>query len=130
MESTDNLSLQRSLRLLTYLATAITFPLGIVATVLSLKHQRSYWHGRHVTAYCFIFIPLTLTVVASSLSLQYMKKHCKRANALHFKVLDLTATLAYFAVLVPCWALELREFSAVGFGLLTGYTTVGMILNM
>jgi len=130
MESTDNLSLQRSLRLLTCLAAAITLPLGIAATVVSLQYQRHRWARRDVTAYCFIFIPLTLTVIASSLSLHYMKHHGKRASAWHFKVFDLAATFAYFAVLVPCWALEIREFDAGGFGLLTGYTTAGMILNM
>ena len=130
MESTDNMSLERSLRLLTYLATAITFPLGIAATVVSLQHQYTRWAPRHVTAFCFVFIPLVLTVVASSISLQYMKKHGKKPRALHFKVLDLVATLAYFAVLIPCWVLEIQEYSAGGFGLLTGYTTAGMIVNM
>ncbi|KAF2621685.1 hypothetical protein BU25DRAFT_443636 [Macroventuria anomochaeta] len=130
MEPASATSLERPLRLLTYLATAITIPLNIAATILSLEKQRHRWARRHVTAYCFVFIPLALTVAASSMSLQYMKKHGKSPRALHFKVLDLVSALAYIAVLIPCWVLEIREFNAGGFGLLTGYVTAPMILNL
>jgi hypothetical protein len=124
------MSLERSLRLLTYLATAITVPLAIAATVVSLEHQRNRWARRHVTAFCFVFIPLAITVIASSMNLQYTRKHGKRPCALHFKILDLVSVLAYIGVLVPCWTVEISEFSAGGFGLLVGYTTAPMILNM
>ncbi|KAF2828172.1 hypothetical protein CC86DRAFT_369299 [Ophiobolus disseminans] len=124
------MSLERPLRLLTYLATAITFPLTIAATVVSLAHQRHRWARRHVTAFCFVFIPLALTVVASSAALQYMRKHGKSPRALAFKALDLVSVFAYIAVLIPCWTVEIKEFGEGGFGLLVGYTTAPMILNM
>ncbi|KAJ4991789.1 hypothetical protein SVAN01_02639 [Stagonosporopsis vannaccii] len=131
MDPTDATAFERPLRLLTYLATAITVPLNIAATILSLEHQRFWWSDRrHVSAFCFVFIPLAMTVAASFVSLKYMGTHGKSPRALQFKVLDLAALVAYIGVLVPCWAVELREFSAPGFGLLTGYVTAPMILNM
>lgn len=130
MEPADATALERLLRLLTYLTTAICVPLNIAATVLSLKYQGRRWAGRHATAYCFIFIPLAVTVASATTSLQYMKKHGKNPRALHLTVLDLVAIFGYIGTLVPCWALEIREFSAGGFGLLTGYVTTPMILNM
>jgi putative Mn2+ efflux pump MntP len=130
MQSTDKMSVDRSLRILTYLTTAIALPLNIAATVLSLAFQRHRWARRHVTAFCFIYVPLVMTVVASTISLLYMRKHGKSPRALHYKVFELVSVLGYIAVLIPCWSLEIREFSAGGFGLLVGYLTAPMILNM
>ncbi|KAJ8115737.1 hypothetical protein OPT61_g2677 [Boeremia exigua] len=131
MDQTDATAFDRPLRLLTYLTTAIAVPLNITATILSLEHRRDWWsHKRRVSAFCFVFIPLALTVAASSVSLRYMKTQGKTPRALQFKVLDLVSAVAYFGVLMPCWTVELRQFSAVGFGLLTGYLTAPMILNM
>ncbi|KAF2995253.1 hypothetical protein E8E13_003467 [Curvularia kusanoi] len=131
MEHTQAASLERPLRLLTYLTTAIALPLNIAATIISIENQYyRRWGMRHVTAYCFIFIPLALTVVTSSASLICMRKQGKGPRTWHFRALDLAAVCAYFAVLVPCWALEIREFNTGGFGLLTGYLTAPMIINM
>lgn len=130
MEPADATALERSLRLLTYLATAIALPLNIAATVISLAHLRYQWTRRHVTAFCFIFIPLAMTVAASSISLQYMKKHGKSPRVLHLRVLDLISALTYLSVMIPCWTVEIREFGNGGFGLLVGYVTAPMILNM
>jgi hypothetical protein len=130
MEPADATALDRPLRLLTCLTTAICFPLNIAATILSLEHQGRRWARRHATAYCFIFIPLAVTLASALLSLQYMKKHGKTPRALHFAVLDIIAIVGYIGTMIPCWALELQEFSAGGFGLLTGYVTAPMILSM
>ncbi|KAF3050078.1 hypothetical protein E8E11_010083 [Didymella keratinophila] len=112
MEPADATTLDRPLRLLTCLVTAICIPLNIAATVLSLKFQGNRWGGRHVTAYPFSFVPLAITVTSVLL------------------ILDLVAIFGYIGTLIPCWALEIREFSAGGFGLLTGYVTTPMILSM
>ena len=133
MEPTDATSLERHLRLLTFLTTAIALPLNIAATVLSLKHpQRGWWHGsrRVVTAYCFIYIPLALTCFAASTSLVYIRKHGKIPRGFHLRALDFMAICFYIAVMIPCWALEIWEFNTGGFGLLTGYLTAPMIVNM
>ena len=130
MEPTDATALDRSLRLLTCLGTAICIPLNIAATVLSLENQGRRWARRHITAYPFIFVPLAVTVASAILSLQYMKKHGKTPRALHFAVLDVVAVFGYIGTLIPCWALEIREFGAGGFGLLTGYVTAPMIVSM
>lgn len=131
MESTKDVSLERPLRLLTYLTTAVAIPFSIAATVLSVEHSRSDWRNhRDATAFCFVFIPLAMTVVTSSLSLLYLKKHGKSPSALHIKVLDSVSAATYFAVLVPCWVVEIELFNAGGFGLLAGYTTAPMIINM
>lgn len=130
MEPTDATALDRSLRLLTCLGTAICIPLNIAATVLSLENQGRRWSRRHATAYPFIFVPLAVTVTSAILSLQYMKKHCKTPRALRFVVLDIVAVFGYIGTLIPCWALEIQEFGAGGFGLLTGYVTAPMIVSM
>lgn len=130
MDSTSNMSLDRSLRYVTYLATAIATPLSIVATCVSLDHQIHRWARRHATAFPFAFIPLAMTVVTSFLSLRYMKKYGKSPRELHLRALDLASAFGYLGMLIPCWVLEIQEFSAGGFGLLVGYTTAPLILNM
>ncbi|OSS48773.1 hypothetical protein B5807_06913 [Epicoccum nigrum] len=133
MEPTDATGLVRQLRLLTFLTTAIAVPLNIAATVLSLKHPQGGWWReprRTVTAYCFVFIPLALTCFAASTSLVYIKKHGKSPRSFHVRALDLGAICFYIAVMIPCWALEIRKFNSGGFGLLTGYLTAPMIINM
>lgn len=129
MNPADATTLDRPLRLFTCLATAICVPLNIVATILSLDFQRNEY-GRPVTTYPFIFIPLAITVASAILSLQYMRKHGKTPRAPGFVALDLVAIFGYIGTLVPCWALEILEFNAGGFGLLTGYLTAPMILTM
>ena len=133
MEPTDATSLARHLRLFTFLTTAIAVPLNIAATVLSLKHPQGGWWRqprRTVTAYCFVFIPLALTCFAASISLVYIKKHGKNLRSFHLRVLDFSAICFYIAVMIPCWAVEIRKFNSGGFGLLTGYLTAPMIVNM
>ncbi|KZM20311.1 uncharacterized protein EKO05_0006980 [Ascochyta rabiei] len=124
------MSLERPLRLLTYLATAVAVPLNIVATVLSIANQNRGWDSRNATAFCFAFIPLALTVAASTMSLQYMKKHGKSPRGSILMLLDVASVSAYIGVLVPCWSIEILEFSTGGFGLLVGFTTAPMIINM
>ena len=133
MEPTDATSLARHLRLFTFLTTAIAVPLNIAATVLSLKHPQGGWWRqprRTVTAYCFVFIPLALTCFAASTSLVYIKKHGKNPRSFHLRALDFSAICFYIAVMIPCWAVEIRKFNSGGFGLLTGYLTAPMIVNM
>jgi hypothetical protein len=83
-----------------------------------------------VTAFCFAYIPLAITVVASSTNLQYIRKHGKGPRALYVTLLDLVSVLAYISVLIPCWTVEIKEFSTGGFGLLDGYATAPMVVNM
>lgn len=71
-----------------------------------------------------------MTAVASYRSLQYIKKHGEAPTSFHFKFLDLLSVLTYIGVLVPIWSFEIRRFNEGGFGILVGYTTVPMILNM
>ncbi|KAJ4315078.1 hypothetical protein N0V94_006132 [Neodidymelliopsis sp. IMI 364377] len=71
-----------------------------------------------------------MTVVSAIISLQYTKKHGKSPTGIQFKVLDLVAVLAYIGVLIPIWAVEIRKLRLSGFGLLVGYTTAPMIVNM
>ncbi|KAF1922488.1 uncharacterized protein M421DRAFT_78121 [Didymella exigua CBS 183.55] len=130
MEPADATALERPLRLVTCLAAAICIPLNIAATVLSLEFQSRRWDPRVATAYCFIFIPLAVTFASATLSLHYMKKHGKTSRAWHFVVLDLVAATGYFGTMITCWALEIREYNDGWFGLLTGYLTAPMILNM
>jgi hypothetical protein len=130
MEPADATALDRTLRLLTCLATAICVPLDIAATVLSMKFQSYRWARRGVTAYCFIFIPLAITVVSAILSLRYMKKHGKTPRGLDITVLDLAAICGYIGTMITCWVLEISEYNDGGFGLLTGYLTAAMMVSM
>lgn len=127
------MSLERPLRLLTFLATAIAVPITIAATVVSMEHElyHHYWYShRSVTAFCFAFIPLAMTVFTSTVCLQYTKKHGKSPHALAYKALDIISAITYLGVLIPCWAIEIDEFNSGAFGLLVGYTTAPMFLNM
>jgi divalent metal cation (Fe/Co/Zn/Cd) transporter len=126
------MSVERSLRLFTFLITTIAVQLDIAMSVVSaVQEDRNYYYGsRKVTTFYFGFIPLTMTVVSSILSLQYTKKHGKSPTSIQFKVLDLVAVLAYIGVLIPIWVVEIRRLHLSGFGLLVGYTTAPMIVNM
>ncbi|KAJ4376547.1 hypothetical protein N0V86_006660 [Didymella sp. IMI 355093] len=130
MEPADATAFDRTLRLLTCLATAICIPLDIAATVLSMNFQSHRWARRGVTAYCFIFIPLALTAVSAIFSLRYMKKHGKTPRGLDITVLDLAAICGYIGTMITCWVLEISEYNNGGFGLLTGYLTAPMIVSM
>lgn len=125
MYSSDATAIERPLRLLTYLATAIALPLNIAATIVSLDGRQS-----RVSAFCFIYIPLAVTVTASSMSLKRMAEQGKSPRTAQIKALDLVAIFLYLGALIPCWAIEVRVMRSPGFGLLIGYITAPMILNM
>lgn len=122
---------ERLLRILTLLTTTLATPLLIATTVISLNSgvYVYYFRYRRVTAFCFGYIPLALTVLASSLALVHQRKHGKAPDG-HFCFVDGLAALAYLGVLVLIWAVEIGELKGPGFGLLAGYTTAPMIVNM
>jgi uncharacterized membrane protein YhaH (DUF805 family) len=114
----------RTLRVLTLLTSALATPLLIGCTVLSLHESR--WERRKVSAFCFAFIPLAFTALASIVGL---RRNGKKPNLMVF-LLDLVAAVLYMALLIPIWAVEVGRLHLVGLGLLVGYTTAPMIVNM
>lgn len=59
-----------------------------------------------------------------------MKKHGKTPLAVRFAIVDLLAVFGYIGVMIPMWTLELDEYRDGRFGLLVGYVTAPMIVNM
>jgi hypothetical protein len=114
----------RNLRVLTLFTSALATPLLIGCTVVSL--QGTWWERRDVTAFCFAFIPLALTALASIFGL---RRDGKKPNLVVF-TLDFVAAISYVALLIPIWVVEIRHLHKVGLGLLVGYTTAPMIVNM
>ncbi|KAH4073965.1 hypothetical protein HBI56_049720 [Parastagonospora nodorum] len=118
------MSHDRTLRVLTLLTTALATPLLIGATVLSLQPES--WYRRRVSAFCFGYIPLALTAAASVIGIARHGKTPKISIAL----LDLVAAVTYVALLIPIWSIEVPRLNQGGVGLLIGYTTAPMIVNM
>jgi uncharacterized membrane protein YGL010W len=125
------MSHDRSLRIFTLLTTALATPLLIGCTVASLQSnsgQYYYYHSyrRTVSTFCFGFIPLALTAGASVIGIA---RHGSKPQ-LAVSLLDLAAAVSYVALLIPIWAVEVSKMNKGGLGLLIGYTTAPMILNM
>lgn len=120
----------RPLRILTLLTAALATPLNIATTVLSIQIARrySYWYYRN-PSWCYAFIPLAITAAASVFSLVYQRRHGRLPN-FKFAIVDLIAALVYLGVLIPIWATEIGRLRGPGYGLLAGYTTAPMIVNM
>lgn len=79
-----------------------------------------------VSAFCFGYIPLAMTCATSIIGIVRSKRLSKYSIAL----LDLAAATTYIAILVPIWAYEVGHLNQGGVGLLIGYTTAPMIINM
>lgn len=122
---------ERPLRALTLLTTAIATPLLIATTVVSVKKESDYYWRRHrpVTTFCFGYIPLALTAFASAASLMHYRKH-GRSPGPRFALLDALAGVTYICILIPTWAVEIGRLAFPGYGLLVGYLTAPMIINM
>lgn len=123
---------ERPLRALTLLTTALATPLLIATTVVSIQHERRdyYWgSGRPVTTFCFAYLPLALTAFTSAASLLHHRKH-GRSPGPRFALLDCFTGVTYLALLLPIWAIEISRLQKPGFGLLVGYLTAPMIVNM
>jgi hypothetical protein len=121
------MSHDRTLRVLTLFTTALATPLLIGCTVASLQSEYSrYWQRRTVSAFCFGFIPLALTAATSTIGIA---RHGRMPNTL-VSLLDLAAAIMYVALLIPVWAVEVPYMNRGGLGLLIGYTTAPMIVNM
>lgn len=118
------MSHDRNLRILTLLTTALAMPLLIGSTVASLELRS--WYRRRVSAFCFGYVPLALTAAASIIGIT---KH-GRMRRFSIALLDLTAAVTYVAVLIPIWSIEVPRLNQGGVGLLIGYTTAPMIINM
>ncbi|KAH7392390.1 hypothetical protein DE146DRAFT_758112 [Phaeosphaeria sp. MPI-PUGE-AT-0046c] len=123
------MSQDRNLRVLTLLTTALAFPLLIVSTALSFEGRnsgRAWWERPKVTSFCFGYIPLFFTTVAAIIAIRYRKQPYIRTVFL----LDFAGAVGYVAVLVPIWVIEVERMNKGGLGLLVGYTTAPMVLNM
>ncbi|CAN9109433.1 unnamed protein product [Alternaria alternata] len=70
-----------------------------------------------------------MTAVASAVSI-IQQRRCGSVPGPKFTLLDGLAGITYLAILIPIWAVETGELGAPGYGLLTGYTTAPMIVNM
>lgn len=121
-------SYELPLRILTLLTSLLALPLLIATTVVSI-HNYSWYRYRPVTAFCFGFIPLALTAFASTRSLVHQRRFGRMPQA-SFKAVDGVACIAYLSILTAIWAVEIGYLERPGFGLLAGYTTAPMILNM
>jgi hypothetical protein len=121
------MSTERTLRILTLLTTALATPLLIGCTVASLQIRNGYWwNRRHVSTFCFGYIPLVLTAIASIIGIA---RH-GRMPRISIAFLDLIAAITYIALLICIWAIEVHQMNQGGLGLLIGYTTAPMIVNM
>lgn len=116
---------ERPLRVLTLYTSALATPLLIACTVISIKVSR-----RPVTAFCFGYIPVALTAFASTISILCHKKKNTRMPASGCVFLDGFAFVAYLGILIAIWAVGIGEIRHPGLGLLAGYTTAPMIVNM
>ncbi|KAH7556146.1 hypothetical protein BM1_06672 [Bipolaris maydis] len=121
-------SYELPLRILTLLTSLLALPLLIATTVVSI-HNYSWYRYRPVTAFCFGFIPLALTAFASTRSLVHQRRFGRMPQA-SFKAVDGVACIAYLSILTAIWAVEIGYLERPGFGLLAGYTTAPMILNI
>ncbi|KAF2028874.1 hypothetical protein EK21DRAFT_101492 [Setomelanomma holmii] len=120
-----------ALRILTLLTTGLATPLLIATTIVSFQVSNSRWHynRRTVTVFPFAFIAFAMTTVASTIALIYNRRHGRMPN-FRFALIDFAASLVYVGLLIPIWAVEIRQLRDPGFGLLAGYTTSPMIVNM
>jgi hypothetical protein len=118
------MSQDRNLRILTLGTTALATPLLIGCTVLSFETHS--WYRRTVTTFCFGYIPLAFTAAASA---HGITRH-GRVPRFSIALLDLLAAVMYVAVLIPIWAVEVPRLNQGGVGLLIGYSTAPMIINM
>lgn len=123
---------ERPLRALTLLTTALATPLLIATTVISVKKESEHYYWRRhrpVTTFCFGYVPLALTALTSAASLMHYRKH-GRSPGPRFALLDALAGLTYICILIPIWAVEIGRLALPGYGLLVGYLTAPMIINM
>lgn len=117
----------RSFRALTLLTTVLATPLLIGCTVASLQNDGRWYHRRRtVSTFCFGFIPLTITATSSIVA----TARPGRLSRLHVSLLDFSAAVTYVALLIPIWTYEVSRMNKGGLGLLIGYTTAPMIVNM
>jgi len=135
----DNMAaahVQPALRFVTLLTTGLATPLSIAMSVIaannngySYRWNYHYYHRRRLTAWPFVFLPLAMTAAASAIALMHRRKHDRLPN-FRYALLDLLAFVTYLGVLIPIWAVEVGKLNQGGFGLLSGYTTAPMIVNM
>ncbi|CAA9961126.1 hypothetical protein PTMSG1_04510 [Pyrenophora teres f. maculata] len=121
------ISNERFLRILTLSSSALTIPFLIATAIVSTSSH--HWYRRNVTAFCFGFIPLAMTAFASLITLYYQRRYDRVPNA-GFALIDGVAFCAYISILIPIWALEVGYLEDASLGMLAGYTTSPMILNM
>ena len=121
------ISNERFLRILTLFASALTLPFLIASTIVSIKYHRWYRHG--VTAFCFGYIPLAMTALASAIALYQQRRH-GRLPGPKIALLDGIALFTYLSVLIPIWVVEIDELRNASLGALAGYTTSPMIFNV
>jgi hypothetical protein len=119
---------QRPLRILSLFTSALATPFLIATTIISTEPQ--YWYSsRDGMAFCFGYIPLYMTAVAATVAIIHQRRHGS-APGPRFALLDGLAGITYLAILIPIWVVEIDNLRAPGYGLLAGYTTAPMIVNM
>lgn len=119
------MSYDRHLRIAVLLTTALALPLLIGCTALSLQDELRR-RRRRVSAFCFGYIPLAMTAATSMVGIVKSKRLSKYSTAFF----DLAAAFSYLAILLPIWTYEVGHLNQGGVGLLIGYTTAPMIVNM
>ncbi|KAI0616414.1 hypothetical protein TUN199_11595 [Pyrenophora tritici-repentis] len=119
---------ERFLRILTLSSSALATPFLIATSIVSTEGH-GWGYRREATAFCFGFIPLAMTAFASSVTLYYQRHHGRVPTA-GFALLDGAAFCAYISVLIPIWVVEVNYLWSASLGMLAGYTTTPMILNM
>jgi hypothetical protein len=120
---------QRTLRILSLYTTVLALALNIATTVVSLEQHTYYYSYRTVSVWCFVFVPLVLTAAISITGLVHNRKH-GRMPSFRYSLLDFLAAVMYVGLLVPIWVVEIGWLREPGYGLLAGYATAPMILNM
>jgi hypothetical protein len=128
------MSTERSLRTVTLFTSALATPLSIGLTIASLAQRYHHWHHYYMattspTTWCFVYIPLAMTVFTSVVGLLHHRKHGRMPRP-RYALLDLLALIMYLGVLLPCWIIGVGRLVQPGLGLLAGYTTAPMIINM
>src|SRR4051812_40852964 len=112
------MSNERSLRIAMLCANGIALPFLIAMTIVSVGRTRWSWYGgREVTTYCFVYIPMAATTFISVGSLR-LTKPARRT----FALLDMFAAIFYLALLLPIWIVEIDE-NGSAMALLAGYLT-------
>lgn len=121
---------ERPLRILTLVNATIALPLLIATNVVLVNIlYKSYWLPRQVPAVTLAYPSLILTAITSGASLYQNRKHGQMPGG-RFALLDLFTSVYYLSILIPIFVLDIGDLRSPGYGLLAGYLTAPMVMNM